>query len=66
MKGRLSLPVSSWFCRCDLTLEEEGVHDDNFKIPTVARGGELSREQSVSKMFMSRYRVECRLRLELA
>lgn len=37
MKAQRSLPVSSMFFQCDLTLEEEGVHDDNFEIPTVAR-----------------------------
>lgn len=40
------------FSQCDLTLEEEGVHDDNFEIPTVARGAAAiylrARSQNVS------------------
>lgn len=42
LKGRPSFPVSSWLLRYDLTLEEGGIHDDNFKIPTVARRGVIT------------------------
>lgn len=51
-----------WF-QCDMTLEE-GVHDDNFKIPAIARGLSLQATFTSANIYVSRYRVECRLRLE--
>lgn len=42
LKARRSLPASLWLFLCDLTLKEEGVHDDKFKMPTVARAAGIN------------------------
>lgn len=37
LKSGRCLPALHWFFWWDLIPEEDGLHDDNFKIPTVAR-----------------------------
>lgn len=46
MKARHSVPASLRLFLRDLTLKEEGVHDDKFKIPTVARAVGINLQQN--------------------